>query len=455
MDNNPQINALGTEPVPKLLLHYAIPATVAMAASSIYNIIDGIFIGQGVGADALNGLGVTMPLMVLTAAVGMLVGAGAATLMSVKLGQKDYEVANKILGNVLVFNLIFGAIVTVILLAFLDPLLLFFGASQVTLPYARDFMVVILAFNITSHTYFGLNALLRSLGKPRIAMFFTICTVLINTALAPIFIYIFDWGISGAAFATVLAQIIMLAFQLRLFNNPNELVYLQKGIFKIDRKIILESLGIGLSPFLINVCACFVVIIINRSLVYYGGDEAVGAYGIGNRLLFLVLTLVLGLNQGMQPIAGYNFGAQKMDRLVGVLRHTLLVATVITTAGFVCFHLFPTALVSAFTTDDKLIKISAHALSSMSWAYPVIGMQIVATTFFQCIGYVKQSIFLSLTRQLIFLVPLLLLLPQTGLGIDGIWYAMPLADTLSFVVTMSLLVYHVRKFRQINPSPLS
>ena len=453
MDEDKRLNALANEPIGKLLWNYALPAIVAMAASSLYNIIDGIFIGQGVGADAIMGLAVTMPLMVLAAAFGMLVGVGAATLMSVRLGQKDYEVASKILGNVIVFTLFFGLFLSGVLLVFLDPLLRFFGASDATLPYARDFMQVILVFNVTSHMYFSLNALLRSVGKPRRAMMFTITTVLLNVMLAPLFIYVFGWGIRGAAFATVMAQIIALVFQFRLFSNKSELVHIKRSIFSLDRRIIMDSLGIGMSPFLINVCACLVVVFINRSLAAYGGDVAVGAYGISNRLLFFTTMIVIGIDQGMQPIAGYNWGARKIDRVLGVLRKALLFGSIVTCTGFVAFNFFARECVSLFTSDAALIDASEHALRLMSTMYPVIGMQIVATAFFQCIGFVRQSIFLSLTRQLIFLLPMLFILPRFY-GLDGVWYAIPTADALAIVVTLALLVIQIRKFKKqpLNPT---
>ncbi|MDO4715421.1 MAG: MATE family efflux transporter [Bacteroidales bacterium] len=444
--NKKRLQALGTEPVGRLLFRFAMPAIVGMAAASLYNIVDAIFIGQFVGTEAINALAIAMPLMVLAAAVGMLVGVGASTLMSVRLGQKDYAAANKILGNVLIFKFIGGILVTIPSLLFLDPLLHFFGASEHTLPYARDFMQIILLFNITSHAYYGLNTLMRSLGKPMTAMWFTISTVVLNIVLAALFIIAFGWGVRGAAAATVLSQIIMLAFQLYLLSNKAEPVHFRREGFQLDRKILTDALAIGMSPFLIHVCACLVVILINNTLVAHGGDTAVGAYGISNRLLYLIITIVIGINQGMQPIAGYNYGAKNIDRLLIVLKHAMLAGTAITTLGFVCFHLFPERLAAAFTDDITLIAMSAHALSSISWSYPIVGAQLVATTFFQCIGYVRQSIFLSLTRQLLFLVPLLLILPDFW-GTDGVWYAMPLADILSCLVTSTLLLYHIRKFR--------
>lgn len=401
-----QFNVLAEKPVGSLLMQYAIPAIVAMAASSVYNIIDGIFIGQGVGAEAIMGLALTGPLMSLTAAFGAMVGVGAATLMSVKLGQKDYGTAQKILGNVVIMNLTLGIVLGLLLLVFINPILRFFGASDVTLPYARNFMSIILVGNVVTHMYLGLNALLRSTNRPQKAMCATIGTVVLNCILAPIFIFVLGWGIRGAATATIMAQMIMLTWQLRLFSNKDELIHLNRSIIKLDVKIVKESLLVGLPQFLINLCACLVAAMMTRSLTTYGGDMAVGAFGICNRFILFIVMVVIGLNQGMQPIAGYNFGARRYDRVLGVLNKALIFGSIITLTGFVIGVFFPTPFVSVFAKDSpQLIKLSAHALSCMVMMFPIVGIQIVSTAFFQSIGYAPKSIFLSLTRQLIFLVP--------------------------------------------------
>lgn len=328
-------NELGEKPIGRLLCDYAFPAIVAMAASSVYNIIDGIFIGQGVGAEAIMGLALTGPVMSLTAAFGAMVGVGASTLMSVRLGQRDYDTAKLILGNVVLMGAIMGISLAVILQIFLSPILRFFGASDVTLPYAHDFMTIILSGNVITHLYLGLNALLRSTNRPRKAMYATFGTVIINCILAPIFIFVFDWGIRGAAAATVSAQTIMLMWQIRLFSNKSDFIHFERKLIRLQRKIVKESLLIGLPPFLINLCACLVAITVTRSMTQYGGDVSVGAFGIVNRLSLFIVMICIGLNQGMQPIAGYNFGARKYDRLMQVLKLAILVATCITTTGFV------------------------------------------------------------------------------------------------------------------------
>lgn len=451
-----QFNVLAEKPVGSLLMQYAIPAIVAMAASSVYNIIDGIFIGQGVGAEAIMGLALTGPLMSLTAAFGAMVGVGAATLMSVKLGQKDYGTAQKILGNVVIMNLTLGIVLGMLLLVFINPILRFFGASAVTLPYARNFMSIILVGNVVTHMYLGLNALLRSTNRPQKAMCATIGTVVLNCILAPIFIFVLGWGIRGAATATIMAQVIMLMWQLRLFSNKDEMIHLSRSIIKLDVKIVKESLLVGLPQFLINLCACLVAAMMTRSLTTYGGDMAVGAFGICNRFILFIVMVVIGLNQGMQPIAGYNFGARRYDRVLGVLNKALIFGSVITLTGFVIGVFFPTPFVSVFAKDSpQLIKMSAHALSCMVMMFPIVGIQIVSTAFFQSIGYAPKSIFLSLTRQLIFLVPAIFILPHLYADpLEGLWHAAPVADGLASVLAITLLVLQVKKFKKQMQAPV-
>lgn len=440
------LTELSEKPVFSLLLQYAIPAIVAMVASSLYNIVDGIFIGQGVGAGAIMGLAITMPIMNLSAAFGAMVGVGGSTLLSVKLGEKDYNFAAKILGNVITLNCIIGIGLGAVMLLFLDPILRFFGASDYTIPYARDFMVIVLIGNVFTHLFLGLNAMLRSSGKPKKAMKATIMTVIINIALAPLFIFVLHLGIRGAALATILSQLIVLLWQFKLFSNPDELIHLRRDTYRLERRIVTGSLSIGLSPFLINLCACLVVIIINKQLVSYGGDVAVGAYGIANRMMFFFVMVVIGINQGMQPIAGFNFGAKHYTRLNQVLKYAITIATGIWIVGFIVCVLLATPVASAFTNDEELLKEAAHALRVMNLVVPIIGFQMITIGFFQSIGKAGISIFLSLTRQLLFLVPLLLILPNF-FGLEGIWYSVPIADGTSAITAAIVLIYHMRKFK--------
>lgn len=438
--------ALGTENIGKLLMQYAVPAIIAMTASSLYNMVDSIFIGHGVGTMAISGLALTFPLMNLAAAFGSLVGVGAATLISVKLGQKDYDTAQRVLGNVFVLNILLGVAFTVIVMAFLDPILYFFGGSDETVGYARDYMYIILLGNTITHLYLGLNAVLRSSGHPQKAMYATIATVIINTILDPVFIYGFGCGIRGAAIATIVAQIISLMWQLWIFSSKEELLHFHRGIFRLKRKIVFDSLAIGMSPFLMNMAACFIVILINQGLKKYGGDLAIGAFGIVNRLVFIIVMIVMGLNQGMQPIAGYNFGAKQYERVTKTLKLTIIYATGVTTFGFIIGMLFSDTVVGIFTSDAELIELSAKGLRIVVMFFPIIGFQMVTANFFQSIGMASKAIFLSLTRQMVVLLPCLLILPRF-FGAAGVWYSMPISDLLASLIAGTMLVWQFRKFR--------
>ena len=440
---------LGTERIGKLLMQYAIPAIIAMTASSLYNMIDSIFIGHGVGTMAISGLAITFPFMNLAAAFGSLVGVGAATLVSVKLGQRDYDTAQRVLGNVVVLNVIIGILFTAIGLLFLDPILYFFGASEATIPYARDYMQVILIGNIVTHLYLGLNSVLRSAGYPRKAMYATVATVVINTILAPIFIFVFDWGIKGAAWATVIAQVVALLWLIHLFCDKRELLHFRKGIFRLKRQIVVNSLAIGLSPFLMNLASCCIVIVINLGLKKYGGDLAIGAFGIVNRLVYLVVMIVMGINQGMQPIAGYNYGARLYPRVTKVLKITIFGATIVTTTGFLVAMFVPELAVALFTSDQELIDLSVKGLRITTIFFPIVGFQMVTSNFFQSIGMASKAIFLSLTRQMLFLLPCLLVLPNFW-GAWGVWVSMPVSDLVASIVAAVMLFMQFKKFKRME-----
>lgn len=442
-------SALGTESIGKLLMQYAVPAIIAMTASSLYNMVDSIFIGHGVGTMAISGLALTFPLMNLAAAFGSLVGVGASTLISVKLGQRDYDTAQRVLGNVFVLNMVLGVAFIIIVMLFLDPILYFFGGSDQTVGYARDYMQIILLGNAVTHLYLGLNAVLRSSGHPQKAMYATIATVVINTILDPVFIYGFGWGIRGAAVATIVAQVISLTWQFKLFSNKDELLHFHRGIFRLKRKIVFDSLAIGMSPFLMNLAACFIVIIINQGLKKYGGDLAIGAFGIVNRLVFIVVMIVMGLNQGMQPIAGYNFGARQYPRVTQVLKLTIIGATIVTTTGFLLGVFIPELIVSIFTSDAELIRLSAEGYRIVVMFFPIVGFQMVTSNFFQSIGMAGKAIFLSLTRQMLFLVPCLLILPHFY-GQTGVWVSMPASDLAASIVSGLMLWWQFRQFRKMT-----
>lgn len=447
MDNKKATLELGTKPVGKLLAQYALPAIIAMTAASLYNIIDRVFIGQVVGPMAISGLAITFPFMNLAAAFGAAVGMGASTTISVKLGQKDYESAENILGNTITLNLIVGLAFGGICLLFLDPILRFFGASDATLPYARDFMQVILAGNVFSHMYFGMNAVLRAASKPQMAMFATIFTVGMNILLDVVFILWWHWGIKGAAFATIISQVLALCWQMKLFTNKSELLHLKRGIYKLKSNLVRNIISIGISPFLMNACACVIVIFINNQLVRFGGDMAVGAYGIANSIAMIFVMFVIGLNQGMQPIAGYNYGAQQYDRMMRVVKLSIITAVCIMLTGWSLAIFAPYHCARMFTTDPELIKGSIKAIHIIMMMFPLIGSQMVITNFFQCIGKVKISIFLSLSRQLLFLLPLLAILPNFY-GINGVWASMPTSDFIAVVVAVTIMLVFLRRFKK-------
>ena len=446
MDNKQATVELGTKPVGRLLIQYALPAIVAMTASSLYNIIDRAFIGQVVGPEAIAGLGITFPFMNLSAAFGAAVGVGASTCISVKLGQRDYKTAQYLLGNTVTLNLIIGFLFMVVCLVFLNPILRFFGASDVTLPYAREFMIIILLGNIITHMYFGMNAVLRAAGKPRHAMYATLFTVGMNILLVIAFVWWFRWGIRGAALATVTSQTMALCWQMWVFSDKRELLHLRKGIYKLKINLVKNIISIGISPFLMNATSCVIVIVMNNQFVRYGGDMAVGAYSIANSVVMVLFMFVMGMIQGMQPIVGYNYGAERFDRMFRCLWLTIATATAILLIGWAVSMLFPLQIARVFTTDSTLINIAARGIKLNMIVFFVVGSQAVITNFFQCIGKVKISIFLSLSRQLILLLPMAYIFPLFW-GVDGVWYSMAASDFGSFSMTIPLLFWYIRKFK--------
>ena len=421
--NSPLI--LGTEPIGKLLIQYSVPAIIAMTVTSLYNIIDSIFIGHGVGALAIAGLAITFPLMNLVVAFCTLVGIGGATISSIFLGQKDKVRATEVVHNVLIMCIINAVCFGGLTFLFLDSILLFFGASHDTLPYARDFMQVILLGTPITYVFIGLNNVMRATGYPRKAMFSSLLTVGCNIILAPIFIFSFDWGIRGAALATVVSQTVAMVWVLVHFANKKNFIHFDSRYSRLKVRVVAKIFSIGMSPFLMNVCACVVVIFINNALQHTGGDLAIGAYGIVNRTLMLFVMIVMGITQGMQPTAG----------------------VVVTTVGFVLSELFPHAIVAMFTTSEELVDLSVTGLRISCAMFPFVGCQIVISNFFQSIGRAPVSIFLSLSRQLLFLLPLLLILP-TYWSTNGVWLSMPISDFIAFVIAVMALWIHQRKIRQ-------
>ena len=442
---------LGTEKISKLLSKYAIPGIIAMTASSLYNMVDSIFIGhiEGVGALAISALGVTFPLMNLSTAFGTLVGVGSSTIISVLLGQRNYDNANKVLRNTVTLNTIIGLLFMAVVLAFLEPILRFFGASDATLPYAMEYTTIILIGNVITHLYFGLNNLIRASGNPKTAMGLTIFTVTSNAILDPVFIFGLGMGIKGAAIATVLCQLMALCYTIWFFSRKKNLLHFGKKVFELEWDIAKSSLSIGMGPFLMNAAACIVNLFINQQLSKYGGDLSIGAYGLANRLTFIFLMINMGLNQGMQPIAGYNFGARQYSRVKEVFWSTTKWMTLVTLLCFIVSEFLPEPAIRIFTDDPELVSRSVAGIRLMNMAILVVGFGMSSGNLFQCLGMVKTSIFLSLTRQLLFLVPLLYVLPLF-FGESGVWYSFPISDIVSTFVALFFVGRLFRKFGKMK-----
>ena len=437
---------LGIAPVHKLLFKYAMPAIIAMTATSLYNIVDSIYIGHGCGALALGALTVAKPFMDICAAFGSLVGVGASSLLAIYLGEKDYDRANRVLGNVIVMNVILSAVVMAAGLIWLDPILMAFGASEATLGYAHDYMEIILYGNILTHIYFGLNAMLRSAGHPRFSMAATIVAVVVNIILDPLFIFGMEMGVRGAALATVISQAVAVIWQLTKFTNKNELVRFHRGIWRLNRHITSRALAIGMSPFLYNIAHCFVVIIINNQLKAFGGDMAIASYGVINRLTFVFAMMVMGLNQGMQPIAGYNYGAKQYDRVLKSFYLTCAYATGVMGIVFFLGECCPMVVTKMFTHDPELIAQTIKPMRIICSSMLIIGFQMVTGNLFTSIGKAGKAIFLSLTRQVIYLIPLTLLLPLAFTEpLDGVWWSIPISDTLSAITAVIVLLSSYKK----------
>lgn len=443
---------LATKPVGRLLLQFATPSIIAMSASAIYNLCDSIFIGKGAGPLAIAGLALTFPLMNISAAFGAMFGVGAGAQTSVKMGEGNQARALQIFGNMLRLDITIGLVLTVLGLLCLDPILRLFGASDATLPYARDYMQIILAGNVITHTFLGMNDQLRSTGNPRRAMCGQLIAVVVNIILDATFIFGFGWGMRGAALATIMGQFVAWCYQIRFFFNKDNFVHFSRLGLKIRMDIIREILAIGLSPFCMNLCNCLIVIILNRQLMDQGGAEGdayVGVYGIVNRCTMLLVMMVMGFGQGLQPIVGFNIGARQFDRVVGVTRFALACATSVMIVGYVVVMCFPAWLASQFTNDADLIAKCVPALRIVLCVFPVVGPQMIATSFFQSSRKAGIAIFLSMSRQLVFLLPLLLILPQY-LGVEGVWWSMPISDSIAFTMAAILLMRQMRRLRRMQ-----
>ncbi len=452
----PEQLTLGTNPIGKLLLQYSVPAIIAAVATSLYNIIDSIFIGQGVGPMAIAGLAITFPLMNLVVGFCTLIAAGGATISSIFLGQKNLGRATDVVNNVLSLCILHSVVFGGLFLIFLDPILYYFGATEETIPYAREFMEVILYGTPIAYTLIGLNNVMRATGYPKKAMVSALLSVVVNLILAPIFIFSFEWGIKGAAWATNIGQAVAAVWVLSHFISRKSLVHFDRSRSWLALKFVKNIYQIGLSPLLMNTCACFVVVLINKSLLEYGGEDgntAIGAYGIINRTAMFFVMIVFGVTQGMQPILGYNYGARRWSRVTETLRKGIWIGAAITSVGFVITEIAPDLISNLFTTDLPMIETARSGFRISLLVFPLVGIQIIITNYFQSIGKPQLSIMLSLTRQLIFLVPLLYILPPF-MGLNGVWGAMAGSDFIAFVMATATVVIMNRKFeRKYSDTP--
>lgn len=434
---------LETRPVGRLLWEYSLPAVAGMVVMSLYNVIDRIFIGQGVGPLAISGLAVTFPVMNLTTALGVLIGVGGSSRVSILLGRKEHDMAAHVLGNALTLTIIIALTYVSLFGIFLEDILRAFGASDATLPYAMDFMTWLLPGLMLTNLTYSLNNIQRASGYPRRAMLTMMLSAAANAVLAPIFIFGLDMGIKGAAIATDLSMAGAFIFVLIHFLDKKSTVHFTPGTYRLEKRIIIAIVSIGMAPALVNFASCAINVLINRTLYKYGGDTAIGAAGIFTTYSSLIVMVVIGICQGMQPIVGYNYGAGHMHRLKRVYWLAVASATVLCTIGWISSLACPTTIARAFTHDAELLNEISHSLSLALMAFPVVGFQIVSTNFFQSIGKAGQSIFLSLTRQVIFLIPCLLILPRYN-GVDGVWMSFPVGDALATLVTAAMMI---RQFR--------
>ena len=432
----------------RLLWEYSLPAVVGMLVMALYNIVDRIFIGQVVGPAAIAGMTITFPLMNITTAVGVLVGVGSATRISIMMGRNDRPAAERILGNAVVLTIINGAIYIAAFLIWLDPILEAFGAGDITLPYARTYILWVLPGLLLTNVAFGLNNVLRSTGYPTKAMFTMIIGAVVNVVLDAVLVLGFDMGMKGAAIATDIAMTASGWFVIAHFFRKEVTLRFCRGTFRLSRRVVGAIMSIGAAPFIVNVASCLINVLINRSLSAHGGDMAIGAAGIFVTVTSLIVTIVIGINMGLQAVIGYNYGAGLYHRLRRAFWLAAAVAVGICTVGCLCGLLAPQYIARAFTSDDFLISTTVTCLRNALWAFPVVGFQIVSSCLFQSVGKPVRAMILSLSRQVLFLIPLMLWLPGIY-GVEGVWLSFPLSDVLSTIVSILLVV---QLFRTLHGS---
>lgn len=437
---------LGHESVGKLLFKFSLPAVIGMIVNALYNIVDRIFIGQEVGKEAIAGLTITFPISLIIMAFGMLIGIGSSALVSIRLGQNKKEEAEKILGNAFTSIIIISILVTIFGQIFKEPILRSFGASNVTIDYGIRYITIILYGVILQNVGFGLNNIIRSEGNPMVAMYTMIIGGVLNIILDFLFVKVMRFGIEGAAIATIISQGVNTIWVLSHFTGKRCVLRLKKENLRLDKVIMRGIIAIGMAPFLMQVVSSGVNVLFNKSLAYYGGDTAIAAMGIINSLVMFILMPIFGINQGMQPIVGYNYGAEQYDRVKKAVKLAAIIATIITVSGTLTAEIFPEGVIRIFNKEPELVKIGANAIRKFLIMLPIVGAQIVFSNFFQAIGKPKIAIILSLSRQVLILIPMLLILPRI-IGINGIWFSGPVSDAISFMIT---IIFTIREFKKIN-----
>ena len=434
------------EKIGRLLVHYAIPAVIGTMVNALYNIVDRIFIGQGVGPLAMAGLTLTFPILLFLQAFGMLVGAGAATRVSIHLGRKANDMAEKVLGNAFTLTFIITLVTVLPCMIWMEDLLFAFGGSEQTIPYAKDYLNIVVPGTILTSLSFGFNAVMRASGYPKKAMYTMLIGAVTNVILDPVFIFWLDMGIQGAAIATIVSMLLCTLFVMTHFVRKDSILRFHKGIFKLEKHVVWNILTIGVSPFAMQLAGSVVVVIQNYALKQYGGDLALGANGIITSVGMLQVMLIIGIAQGMQPIVGFNHGAGHHDRVLATLRLSIIVSTLITGVGCIVSLLFPRLIVSVFSTDAELVSITDNGLRLTMLVFFVVGSQITISQFFQSIGVAWKAMFLSLSRQVLFLIPAILLFPPIW-GLDGVWLAQPFSDFIAAVTAWGFLWYHVKNVK--------
>lgn len=436
---------LENEHIPKLLFQYALPAVIGTLVNAIYNVVDRIFIGQGVGALAISGLALTFPILIFMQAFGMLVGAGSGARVSINLGRNNKKDAERVLGNALTLTIIINVVTISLAMIFMDDLLLLFGGSPETIPYAKDYLQIVIPGNIFAAFSFGFSNIMRASGYPKKSMYTMLIGAGLNLILDPFFIFVLKMGIEGVAIATVISLFICSIYVMSHYFNKNSLIRFHKEYLKPNKQAIFNIINIGIAPFSIQITASGVNVLLNKTLQTHGGDFAVGANGIVNSFAMLLIMITIGIAQGMQPIIGYNFGAKKYDRVRETLKIAVIACVIVTGIGFLFSQIMPRTLVKAFTNDPELIDLSANALKITLMAFLVVGLQVCITNFFQSIGVASKAIILSLSRQVIFLIPFIIILTRYY-GLNGVWMSFPLSDIAATILAYILVKKHLKRF---------